>query len=451
MIPNRRARWTALWLSIAVLLAGCTNPEAASIPRPGWTTGFWFWYGSTAEDAAAPDIEVLYVQAGVIRETSGPYSPEPWAVYGQIPDSLPAASQYWIVFRYDRQAVPGLDAAPYLSQKIRALRVDAERRGLPLRGVQLDIDSPTGRLAEYAEFLAAVRADLPEDMELSITALLDWFRDGTSVGEVVAQVDEFVPQFYDLGNPTSAEETAIAAPIDADRWGPVFARFGKRYKIGVSTFGRGRMIFRSLQTRIARNLTPLDLGLNPDFELSTSTNEAQELVLQYRATRPTRLGYQELAQGDMIEFVIPTRETVEAAVASVKQMPGALAGVIFFRWPSGSEVLTMAPEEVLAASGINDGASPLPLATFTVDGGCVAVDCVDLYLTDQNPLSPEPVTYAIRPSEALEYVLPNESLPIKMTTTGDLELRLPPYTGRGRMYLGRAVSEHPVQFTVNKQ
>lgn len=450
MIPIRRVRWTALCLAIAAL-TGCTNPEAASIPRPVWSTGFWFWYGSASDNATMPELDAIYFQAGVIRDTSGPYSSEPWAVYAEIPASLPAASEYWIVFRYDRQAIPGLDAVPYLAQKIRTLRADAERRGLPLHGVQLDIDSPTLRLADYAEFLAAVRAELPDNMELSITALLDWFRDGTSVGDVIAQVDEFVPQFYDLGDPASYEETAIAAPIDADRWGPLFARFGKRYKIGISTFGRARMVVRNQDTRISRGLTPLDLGLNPGFDLSTSTNDAQELVLRYRATRPARLGYQELEAGDTIEFVLPTPATVEAAVASAKQMPGPMGGMIFFRWPNEAEVLTMAPEEVLAAAGLTKSVPAHPLAVVYIDGGCVSVDCVDLYLADRSPLSPQPVSYTIATSGPLEYFLPNESLPIKMTQAGKLELSLPPYTGRGRMYLGRAVSEHPVEFTVDKQ
>ncbi len=102
-------------------------------------------------------------------------------------------------------------------------------------GVQLDVDSPTGQLAAYADFLREVRKGLPKDTQLSITALLDWFRAGTAIDRVIGQVDEFVPQFYDL---SMGRERAVAAKIDANVWGPRFSRFGKRYKIGVSSFGR---------------------------------------------------------------------------------------------------------------------------------------------------------------------------------------------------------------------
>lgn len=57
---------------------------------------------------------------------------------------------------------------------------------------------------------------LSEDLLISITALLDWFRDGTAVGEAIARIDEFVPQFYDLAAPgTSGGMAEIAAPLDS--------------------------------------------------------------------------------------------------------------------------------------------------------------------------------------------------------------------------------------------
>ena len=74
----------------------------------------------------------------------------------------------------------------------------AAQAGQHLVGLQIDHDCPTYSLTEYARFLQGLRAALPPEDLLSITALLDWFREGTALTDVVAQVDEFVPQFYDV-------------------------------------------------------------------------------------------------------------------------------------------------------------------------------------------------------------------------------------------------------------
>jgi hypothetical protein len=56
-------------------------------------------------------------------------------------------------------------------------------------------------------------------------------------------VDEVVPQFYDLQDSGSiVGPSMIAAPIDAAKWAPLFNRHGKRFRIGVSTFGRSKLL-----------------------------------------------------------------------------------------------------------------------------------------------------------------------------------------------------------------
>jgi hypothetical protein len=151
---------------------------------------------------------VLFVHAGTIRDAAAPYAalyaisrtrpPGPWHVDGLLPKDLPSARDYWLVFRCDRQTVPGLTAGPLLAAGVSRLRQEARDRNLNVVGVQLDIDSPTAALSQYAVFLHEVKTNLPTGLELSITALLDWFRGGTAIDEVIRQVDEFVPQFYDV-------------------------------------------------------------------------------------------------------------------------------------------------------------------------------------------------------------------------------------------------------------
>src|SRR5262249_47106984 len=160
------------------------------------------------------------------------------------------------------------------------------------------------------------RGKLPAGMQLSITALLDWFRDGTALPEVLNEVDEFVPQFYDVSDlktatgpinvqyTQSAELRPIAARIDAKVWSAKFNRYGKPYRIGISTFGRAGIVSQG-GLQLYGDVTPSALAGNSDFSVQSSTTAAGELLLKYRAERETRLFYATVRQGDSIEFAIP--------------------------------------------------------------------------------------------------------------------------------------------------
>ncbi len=226
-----------LLLVASIALTGCVDALHSQQVPAKWTTGFWFWGGgSTDTPAGSEELNTLYVHVGAILKAAGPYAKEPWAVYGALPDHLPPAQEYWLVFRFEHQAVPDLSSAPILAREVSRLREDARQRHLNLAGVQLDIDSPTGSLSKYAAYVHEVKKGLPPGLEVSVTALLDWFRSGTAIADVIKEVDEFVPQFYDVASPENGDP-AIASKIDTAKWGPVFNRFGKRFRIGISTFG----------------------------------------------------------------------------------------------------------------------------------------------------------------------------------------------------------------------
>ena len=110
----------------------------------------------------------------------------------------------------------------------------------------------------------------------------------------------------------------------------------------------------------------------------------------------------------------------------------------------------MLPEEVLAAAEGSPQASARSRLDL-VDGGCAAVNCTDIFLVSANPLRPAPVHYRIHSSTELEYFLPERGTPVRMAGPSDLELSLPPYGGRRRMYLGRAVTSKYTEFTIEEQ
>jgi hypothetical protein len=413
-----------------------------------WSTGFWFWEGSNAKPPAeSTPVDVVFFQAGTMDVDNFGQ----WHAYGKLPGGLPEAKEYWLVMRSERQDVPDGGVIPRLVQTISDVTTEARRKNLNLVGVQLDIDSPTGSLDAYAHFLFDLRKALPPGIQISITALLDWFREGTDIAFVLNEADEFVPQFYDLADPRS-REGAIAAKIDATRWAPIFNRFERRYRIGISTFGRARALpyekdTQSTYVSVFSDLTPLQVARNPNFKMATRTSAAGEVVLTYRASKATRIGYNDFTAGSGFEFILPTPEVVQSAVRSSKQFGGYAAGVVFFRWPAMGESLALQPRDVLELVQLKAQVSPHP-ETETMDGSCAAVSCVDVFLNGTPPLSPRSARYRIHISGDLEYFLPASEAPVRLIGRRELEVALPPYCACGALTLGRAVSNEPVRFTV---
>lgn len=452
----------ALMAVAAAGLAGCA--VSMSSPPAAWQTGFWYWKGSAAGVTwSGEPLDVLFVQVGDIHHETAPYLARvsgEWNAYAELPRLLPEAREYWLVYRYDRQGVPDLKAVPLIAEGVWDMQFDARQRGLHVAGVQLDIDSPTGSLAQYAAFLRDLRKELPDGMQISITALLDWFRSGTAVGEVIRETDEFVPQFYDLvGNPETYEGiSAIGAKIDAARWGPVFNRFGKRFRVGISTFGRAMEVRKPDSPgksfpgiSFFGDLTPIEIASNPAFQLQTTRNDAKELVLRYQVVRKTGMGYRNFQPGETIQFIVATPESVRMAVESARQMTGRMAGVVFFRWPVDQETLAMQPGEVLGAAGLREEKGQTPYRIRTVDGQCAAVSCVDIFVVSTDLFSAKAIRYRIRASTELEYFLPEKKLAVRMKGPSEIELSLPPYCARGRIFVGRAVSVKHAEFTVEAE
>jgi hypothetical protein len=238
----------------------------------------------------------------------------------------------------------------------------------------------------------------------------------------------------------------------------VFNRFRKRFRVGISSFGRARQVrsegaspsgYRGVM--FLRDIVPIDLATNAAFNLEPGRNQTGELVLTYRAVRNVSISYNRFERGDGVQFILSTPEVVRQAVESAKQMAGHLAGVVFFRWPASDESLTMQPDEALAAAGDPGSGAAGPGRIRVVNGGCAAVECVDVYIEGSDPFSPETVRRRVRSSGELEYFIPDRGMPVRMTGPTQLELSVPPYCARGLLYLGRAVSKDRVEFAVERE
>jgi hypothetical protein len=104
---------------IALASCGCVDSLQSQQPPNKWTTGFWFWSGSSAASAATSDpLDVVFFHAGTIRKESGRYATAVWSAYGHIPDELPAAREYWAVFRSPRSFTGQNGPMPTLNCRI---------------------------------------------------------------------------------------------------------------------------------------------------------------------------------------------------------------------------------------------------------------------------------------------------------------------------------------------
>ncbi len=297
-------------------------------------------------------------------------------------------------------------------------------------------------------------------MQLSVTALLDWFRDGTAVSEVIKATDEFVPQFYDVSDKSGqsgginlplTQSTAIhpiAAKIASAEWATRFNKFGKRYRIGISSFGPSAVVMAG-RVQVYGDLTPLAIGSNPAFALSAERTPARETILKYRANRKSIIFYATFEPGDLIEFVMPTPEAVSDATNNAKQMGGYCVGVVFFRWPAPDHEIALRPAEVLNAIGAYKSDLATPRVTAK-DGGCAAVECVDLHLFNVEAQANIRLRNRITSSVPLEYFLPEADIPVRPSGPTELEVVVPPFAGTDHLFLGRAVTSTRSEFSVKK-
>lgn len=446
-------RAVAAVLTTLLTLVGCSGPaprdrQAARPSRPpsAWQVGFWAWQRSWQGRYAVPRqplaVDDLYLQSQSGGE-GGSLAPRiRW------PAQVPPASRYWATWRFE----PGepLMHPDQLAQRFGTLQQDATRQNLSLTGIQIDFDCPTSQLAVYAEWLSSVRRTLPADAQLSVTALLDWFRPGTRVADVIGEVSEFVPQFYDVG-PAAERLALVAERVDAARWAPIFNRFGVPYRIGINTFGRLSLKPAGQARAELLDLSLLEVLAAPGFDRpAVTTTPASERQLVLHAVRPTWIGWLQVRAGASVEANLPTPASVGAAYAEARKMGGFCAGVVFFRWPLERESTVLAPDQVMKAIGASAG--ELPDAIQASDGGCAAVHCADLHLLPGEQFPEEERAFAIHASSALEYFLPQPKAGrlASMTARDVITVRLPPYHGETRLYLGRAISKAAARFTLDR-
>lgn len=148
---------------------------------------FWLWAGVKPQPVLG-QAKSIYILAGEVRANNLKQFRLLRPVTPNISDV-----ELWLVVR-----VETLDWPLQVQSQIIELAETWDKQGRPLTGIQIDFDSQTRNLKNYASFLEVFRAALPVRFKLSITGLLDWSANGDpmALSSLADVVDEAVFQTY---------------------------------------------------------------------------------------------------------------------------------------------------------------------------------------------------------------------------------------------------------------
>ena len=175
-----------LLLASLLLLAGCSDSLRDRVD-PERYDAFWLWAG-VAPPPALELARTIYLLDGEIRERE----PGQYRVLRPAPPHLTKAD-VWLVVRTDTLRWPG-GMAEGLAARLGRWRAAGNR----VAGLQVDFDSRTKGLGDYAAFLTDLRKRLPRRYRLSITGLMDWSANGdpNALAALAGTIDEVVIQTY---------------------------------------------------------------------------------------------------------------------------------------------------------------------------------------------------------------------------------------------------------------
>lgn len=204
----------------------CSHVVQTPARLPAWVDAsqhqaFWLWSGIRPQPVLA-QAGTLYLLQGEIR---APARGQPGLLVarGVQPVSLPQPV-IWLSYR-----VATLTWSPAVIGQLQQQLAQWRTLGSRVRGIQIDFDAATPKLAGYAAFLRQLRSQLPADCALSITGLLDWSARGdvTVLNGLQDVVDELVVQTY-RGRFTEADYAAYL---------PALEKLTLPFRIGLVQYG----------------------------------------------------------------------------------------------------------------------------------------------------------------------------------------------------------------------
>lgn len=327
-------------------------------PTKSQELSYWHWHSpyaptsETLQDLRAKGVKRVFVRAGTISNDGKKLVLVMPQTYVKTQGDLPIT----LVFTFDSGAVSHFEEFELqamiegVGSRIIAQVDAAEKAGMTVEGVQLDMDCPTRLLPRYAEFVRGMRQGYLNKRYLvtSTTALFSWL--GTDgVGKLSAELDFIVPQAYEGMTGKTIEEARPVSDPEMIRRGLSKAdQLQCPYFIGIPAYGRatiydpqGRLV------NILRDLSPQEAFRSPGFTFDSAfpadakgrpaqdaNDWSGEQFLKFRALRP---------DGNYaILYSIPTAKQTEESLKVVRaHSSNKLKGSIIFRIPEEGEALAL--------------------------------------------------------------------------------------------------------------
>lgn len=179
---------------------------------------------------------------------------------------------------------------PNVDTSVLALRLEelAQRwraAGVALAGIEIDHDCAVSRLADYASRLHSLRAALPRELRMSITALPTWSQ-SPALDAVLSEADEVVLQVHAVQNPAAGLFQAVLA----ERWVRAFAtRTPRPFRVALPAYG-ARVGFDDEGHAVGvESETPRFIGGVRQEELRVKPQQVADLLASLARSPPPHL------------------------------------------------------------------------------------------------------------------------------------------------------------------
>ena len=176
----------ALFLFLLLQFSVCVS--AQQLVDATQYTSFWLWAGVKPQSVLAKANEVYILQGQISQQADK-------TVF--IPQGIRVprlkTPVIWLAYR-----VETLHWSQAIFRQINQQIIQWKQANNQVYGIQIDFDARTLRLKEYTSFLMTLRQQLPTNIHLSITGLLDWSSNSTpeDLSGLNNVVDEVVIQTY---------------------------------------------------------------------------------------------------------------------------------------------------------------------------------------------------------------------------------------------------------------
>lgn len=331
------------------------RPRAAPPPM---RFGIWYWHSpfrlskSESSQLDRMGIRQVFVRAGTFQKADRGIRltrPQEWASRADGLDiHLVFNFAYDIVRAFEK--IPNEAMVESVVAEAWKQRTSAERAGLRVAGLQLDLDCPTRLLPKYADVLKGIRRRL-DRTPLSVTALPTWFG-SREVQRVADSVDFLVPQYYESKIPHTLDQFAPISRLSAmERGLRAAGRTGAPFYAGIPAYGHA-LVFDNHGKLLGtfHDLSVREAALHPAFRLGRTYPADSD----GHAANPDRYIGEDICELDAtpqetygryrVVYDLPTPEMVRQHLALLSdKRPSNCLGAILFRYPEKGETETLAP------------------------------------------------------------------------------------------------------------